>query len=115
MYATWMIHSMTGELIYEDSLRQVPYSFLAHETHDLDMFATADGIKQRVRERTGNGALMTAYLFRDPVLYRNAAYVGTALNPSETLILWSHATEEADTADRLKEFSPVHTNGGYYG
>ncbi len=115
MYAAWMIYTLTDELPYGEGLHRVPYSFLGHETHDKAMFATADGNTWMLRERTGEGALMVAYLYRDPVLYANAVYAGCNLSPAITLLLWSHATEEADTADRKTGFLPVQHNGDYYG
>ena len=113
MYAAWMLHSMTGELIYEDSLRQVPYSFLAHEAHDKAMFGTGDGGAQTLSGSIGSGALMIAYFYSDPVLYENAAYVGVGLNLPERLILYKNNTTPCE--DRTEGFAAVQYNGGHYG
>ena len=130
MYNAWLFKGMGVEFPYVDEMATVVHGLMSIETVNGYQFATGDGSgtssygQARIPDNTGDVALISSYIFNDPVALAEAHYVldyrwnngrfsnsQLCISAAYYLILTSNDIEPAE--DYREKIKNVEYHGGF--
>lgn len=130
MYNAWLFKGMGVEFPYVDEMATVVHGLMSIETVNGYQFATGDGSgtssygQARIPDNTGDVALISSYIFNDPVALATAHYVldyrwgngrfsnsQLSISAAYYLILTSNDIEPAE--DYRESIKNVEYHGGF--
>ena len=125
LYSAMLIKAISGDIPWDDSMRDVVISMASYETSGNLIFSAGDHRlnKDAFNTQLGYCAVMSAYLFDDEVARTIAVknghgvvtfYGGTFnLSPAEALICMQNGVET--TSSKYAEMNTIVYNGGIFG